>query len=75
MAVIKDEEIIYDALRRYTAERQAFARYMHDPGAVKEDGTPFTDEEKAQALQIARQCQRILDYCRAKVESPIIMLQ
>ena len=73
--MIKDEEIIYDAMRRYTAERQAFARYVHQKDATKQDGTAFSDEEKAHALALARQCQRITDYAKEKVESPIVLLQ
>jgi len=73
--MITDEDIVYDALRRYTAWRQDFALQIHQPGAEKSDGTLYTDEEKSLAIQLAKQCDRLTQYAKEKVESPIILMQ
>ena len=57
--MITDQQIIYDALRRYTTERQAFCNYAHHEGSLKENGEPFTAEEKADSAEIARRCDRL----------------
>jgi hypothetical protein len=73
--MITDEQIIYDALRRYTLTRQTFCEYAHTEGCLKEDGEEFTDEEKIEALQVATQCDRLTQFALKKLkdeESQII---
>ena len=75
--MITDEQIIYDALRRYTITRQKFAEFVHTEGNVKEDGEEFTEVEKEHASQVARQCDRLTTYALEKLQemqSPIIRL-
>jgi major membrane immunogen (membrane-anchored lipoprotein) len=73
--VITDEEMVFDALRRYAAWRQEFADRIHQEGAIKSDGAEYTKEEKAWSLQAAKQADRLAEYAREKVESPIIVMQ
>jgi hypothetical protein len=73
--VITDEQIIYDALRIYRDQRQRFAVYVHKDDSLREDGEEFTDEEKADALQVATQCDRLAQFALKKLkdeESQII---
>jgi hypothetical protein len=73
--MITDEEMVFDALRRYAAWRQEFADSIHQKDALKEDGTEYTKEEKAWSLQFAKQADRLATYAKEKVDSPIIMVQ
>lgn len=57
--MITDQQIMYDALRRYTIARQEFAAYANKEGSVKENGEEFSEEEKADALAIAARCDRL----------------
>ena len=73
--MITDEQIIYDALRRYTIARQQFCEYATTEGNLKEDGEEFTEVDKEQAIQVARQCDRLTGYALKKLQemqSPII---
>jgi hypothetical protein len=73
--MITDEQIIYDALRRYTITRQEFCEHVHAEGSMKHSGEDFTDEEKAHAVQVASQCDRLTSFALKKLQemqSPII---
>lgn len=75
--MITDEQIIYDALRRYTLQRQTFYTYVITDGNLREDGEEFTKEEIADAMQVAKQCDRLTQQALArlkKAQSPIVLL-
>ena len=75
--MITDEQIIYDALRRYTIARQEFCAFIYTEGSLKEDGEEFTETEKEHAAQVAKQCDRLTTFALKKLQemqSPIIRL-
>ena len=73
--MISDEEMVFDALRRHAAWRQQFAEAIAHKDFLKEDGTKPTKEEKMLAFQLSQQANRLAEYAKEKVDSPIIMVQ
>lgn len=73
--MITDEEMVFDALRRYAASRHKFAEDIRHKDFVKEDGEKPTKDEIATAISLAAQAQRLASYAQEKAESPIILMQ
>ena len=73
--MITDEEIIYDALLRYAGQRNEFVEKMAQPDYLKPDGKKPNPIEINDALVIAGQCNRLVEYAKEKLESPIILVQ
>ncbi len=73
--MITDEQIVYDALRRYAEQRKSFAESMSHKNFRKPDGEKPTKQDIKEAAATALQCIRLRDYALEKTESPIIQLQ
>ena len=73
--MISDEEIVYDALRRYTVQRQTFAVAIAKPDFKLANGEAPTSDDISLAIATAQQCERLEAYAKEKVESPIILVQ
>ena len=73
--MITDEEIIYDALRRYAEQRNDFVEKMAQPEYLKPDGEKPNPMEINDALVLAGQCNRLVKYAKEKLQSPIILVQ
>jgi len=73
--MLKDEQILYDALQRYALVRRQFAEAITSPDARKPDGKKFSQEDIADEIAMADQCDRLTARAKEKMDSPIVLLQ
>lgn len=71
----KDEEMLFEALLMYANHRHMYAKVISEKGYLNSDNEPVTEAEISFAYQAAAQADRLVDYAKAKVESPIVQLQ
>ncbi len=72
--MLKDEQILYDALKRYAGQRRAFIAAINDPNYRTPEGKKPSAMEKQDAERMADRCDLLVEAAREKMDSPIIVL-
>ena len=73
--MLKDEQILYDALARYAEARAKFAQIIQLDIYRTPEGEKPAQAEIDDAIAMAEQCARLADRAKEKMDSPIIILQ
>ena len=73
--MITDQEMVFDALRRYAAWRTTFAEEISTEGYKYASGDEPAPEDIAFAIALAEQANRLATYAKEKMESPVIVMQ
>ena len=73
--MLKDEEILFEALEQYAAGWRNFFVHISHPDTTDPDGNSPTQVQIDEAEDMADQCEVLAERAKEKMDSPIIILQ
>ena len=73
--MLKDEEILFEALSQYAGYWRHLSGLISHPNAKDPDGNSPTQVQIDEAEDMADQCEVLAERAKEKMDSPIIILQ
>ncbi len=73
--MLKDEEILFEALEMYASGWRLFYEHISKPGIKDPEGNEPTQIQIDEAEDMADQCEALAARAKEKMDSPIIVLQ